>query len=143
MGFGDVISIIKNLYKALKQAEEILAHLKDQESRGVELSPRLRNAMAMFELAKTGDTPDPDPKDICSFSDTSWYYLDLRDEIEAHPELLPANLTETFSAYKNYLAAAQAAGERNFDKERAKWEKKNKRAYRPKPRPNLIGEPLE
>lgn len=142
MGFVDAIAVMKNLYKIVQPADEIEAYLNEQQAKGAELSPRLRNALAMYAFVKK-DAGDPDPTDLMSFQDSCWYYLDILDELEANPDLLPASFAETFATYKTYLKAAQAAGERSFEKQRAKWEKKSGRAYEPKPRRNLIGEPLD
>ena len=143
MGLADAITVMKNLYKAMKPGDKIVAYLKSQQGKGAKLSPRLRNAMAMYDLSKTEEAPEPKSKDLYSFSDSAWYFLDIRDELAMTPDLLPANLADAFSSYRAYIDAAQAAGERSFDKERAKWEKKNRKTYQPKPRINLIGEPLE
>lgn len=112
------------------------------EVRGTKLSAKLRNAMAMYDLMKT-NPPESINGGFTSFTDSSWYFLDIRDEIEANPALLAANLAGTFDAYKSALKAAQESGERGWDRECAKWEQKNGRKYEPRPRPSLIGEPLE
>ena len=142
MGFGEAIAVMKNLFKIVEPADELEACLNEQQAMGVKLSPRLRNALAMYALIKK-DAPDPDTDELLSFRDSCWYYLDILDELEANPSLVPPELNEAFTNYKTYLKAAQAAGEKGFDRQRAKWEKKHRRAYEPKPRRNLIGEPLE
>ena len=112
------------------------------EVRGAKLTAKLRNAMAMSDLMKT-NPPESINGGFTSFTDSSWYFLDIRDEIEANPALLAANLAGTFDAYKSALKAAQESGERGWDRECATWEQKNGRKYEPRPRPSLIGEPLE
>lgn len=57
------------------------------EARGAKLSPRLRNAMAMYDLMKT-NPPEDIGLEFSSFTDSNWYFLDIRDEIEANPALL-------------------------------------------------------
>lgn len=143
MGLGAVLSMMKNLTMALQPADEILAYFNEQQAKGAKLPPRLRNALLYYERSKDDGGDDIDSDDLYSFSDTSWHFLDIRDELSAHPELIPAKLEETFKSYKKRIDAAEQAGTRDWDKERAKWEKKNKRTYQPKPRPNLIGEPLD
>lgn len=142
MGFAEAITVMKNLYKIVQPADQIEACLTEQQAKGVMLSPRLRNALAMYALIKK-NAPDPEPGELLSFRDSCWYYLDILDELEANPDLLPDALAEAFATYRDHLKAAQAAGEKGFDHQRAKWEKKTGRTYQPKPRRNLIGEPLE
>ena len=137
----DVFKVVKNLAKAMRPGDKIVECLNRQQTQGVRLSPKLRNALAMYALMKT-NPPEVDGKEFLSFSDSNWYYLDILDEIEANPSLLPSGFEKTFASYKSCVKAAQEAGERGFDQERAKWEKKNHCTYQPKPRPNLIGEPL-
>lgn len=138
----DVFKEIKNLAKAMRPGDKIVAYLNKQKNQGVQLSPKLRNALAMYALMKT-NPPETDSNEFQSFSDSSWYFLDILDEIEANPTLLPPSFDKTVASYKSSVKAAQEAGERAFARERPKWEKKNHREYQPKPRPNLIGEPLE
>lgn len=61
------------------------------EVRGAKLSAKLRNAMAMYDLMKT-NPPEDIGSEFSSFTDSNWYFLDIRDEIEANPALLAANL---------------------------------------------------
>lgn len=142
MGLFSVLNGVRLLAKAMSSGDQIVASLKDQQAAGTTLSPHLRNAMAMYDLMKT-NPPEDIGKEFSSFVDTNWYFLDIRDEVEANPALLPTGLAGAFDAYKSALKAAQESGERGWDRERAKWEKKNGRKYEPRPRPNLIGEPLD
>lgn len=141
-GFGDAIQIFKLLYKAQKQGDKIEKYLNKQQSKGTTLSPRLRNALAMYALVKK-NAPESDPKDLEMFEDHSWYFLDMVTELEANPGLLPDSFAETMNTFSFCVKRAQEISDRDFDRRRAKWEKKNRREYQPKPRPNLIGEPLE
>lgn len=109
---------------------------------GAKLSPRLRNAMAIYDLMKT-NPPESINGGFTSFTDSSWYFLDIRNEIEANPALLTTSLAGAFDSCKSAVKAAQKSGERGWDRERAKWEQKNGRKYEPRPRLNFIGEPLE
>lgn len=138
----DTFKVVKNLAKAMGPADKITQYLNDQQAQGAQLSPKLRNALAMYALMKT-NPPETDSKEYLSFNDSDWYYLDILDEIEANPGLLPSSFAGIVASYKSCVKAAQEAGERVFAAECPKWEKKNKRTYQPKPRPNLIGEPLE
>lgn len=138
----DAIQIFKLLYKAMKQGDKITKYLKKQQSKGLELSPRLRNAIAMYDLAKK-NPPDSDAKDLEMFEDHSWYYLDILSELEANPDLVPDNLAEAYNTYSFCVKRAQELHDKDFDKRRAKWEKKYHKTYQPKPRPNLIGVPLD
>ena len=61
------------------------------EVRGTKLSANLRNAMAMYDLMKTSP-PEDIGSEFSSFTDSSWYFLDIRDEIEANPALLTTSL---------------------------------------------------
>lgn len=138
----DTFKVVKNLAKAMGPADKIVGGLEKQQAQGAQLSPKLRNAMAMYKRMKT-NPPAVDSKEYLSFNDSNWYYLDILDELEANPGLLPGSFASTVASYKASVKAAQEAGNRVFAVECPKWEKKNRRAYEPKPRPNLIGEPLE
>lgn len=142
MGLFDVFTVVKSLAKAMGPGDKITTYLKDQQAAGAVLSPKLRNAIAMYDLMKT-NPPDDIGKEFSSFADANWYYLDICSEIEANPGLLPESLADAFETFKSCVKTAMEAGDRTFARECAKWEKKNGRKYQPKPRPNLIGEPLE
>lgn len=142
MGLLAVLNEVRLLAKAMGYGDKIVADLKEQQVRDTKLSPKLRNAMAMYDLMKT-DSPEGVDEGFTSFTDSNWHFLDIRNEIETSPAPLPANLAGAFDSCKSAVKAAQESDEHGWDRECAKWEKKNGRKYEPRPRPSLIGEPLE
>lgn len=140
--WSEVAEMFKITFKILKPMGKIVHYLNKQQAKGVELSPRMRNALAMINLLQN-KSPKTDPKELLSFEDAGWFYLDLLAELEANPDLLPDSYAETLNSYTFYVRRLEDLCARDFERRRPKWEKKNHREYQPKPRPNLIGEPLE